>query len=106
MGVIKGVLKEELENSIRMKKDYKKALRSYPGGCFVQKRIRGHRYYYLAIREGKKVRFIYKGKRLSKEDLARLEKSKQMRKKYKNLIRKLDRQIKYLRKALRGKEDV
>lgn len=106
MGVIKGVLREELENSIRMKRDYEKALGSYLGGCFVQKKIKGHKYYYLVIRDGEKVKFIYKGKRLSKEDIAQLEKSKRLRKKYKQLIQKLNKQIKYLRKSLRGKEDV
>ena len=106
MGVIKSLLKEELENSIRMKKDYKKALESHPGGCFVQKQIRKHKYYYLAVRDGRKVKFIYQGKELSKEQIANLEKSKRLRKKYKELIQKLDRQIKYLRKSIRGKEDV
>ncbi len=106
MGVIKSVLREELENSMRMKKDYEKALKLYPGGCFVQKQIRGHNYYYLAIREGKKVRFIYKGKKLSKDEIAKLSKSKRLRKKYKKLILQLNKQIKYLRKSLRGKEEV
>ena len=106
MGIIKSVLREELENSVRMKKDYGKALKKYPGGCFVQKQIKGNKYYYLVVREGKKVRFIYKGKKLSKEDTAMLKESKRLRKKYKELIKKLDNQIKYLRKALRGKEEV
>ena len=106
MGVIKSVLKEELENSIRMKKNYEKALKSHPGGCFVQKEIRGHKYFYLAVRDGKKVRFIYKGKKVSKDEIAKLEKSKRLRNKYKELLQKLERQIKYLRKSLRGKEDV
>lgn len=106
MGVIKGVLKEELENSIRMKKDYEKALKAHPGGCFIQKEIRGHKYYYLAVRDGKRVRFIYKGKKLSKEAIEKLSKQKKLRKKYKELIKKLNNQIKYLRRALRGKEDV
>ena len=106
MGVIKGVLKEELENSIRIKKSYEKVLKSYPGGCLVQKEIKGHKYYYLAMREGKKVRFLYKGKKVSKEDMANLEKSKRLRQKYKFLIQRLNKRIKYLRKALRGKEDV
>lgn len=106
MGIIKGVLREELENSIRMKGQYEKALKSYPGGCFVQKEIKGHKYYYLAVRDNKKVRFIYKGKSLSKDDVTSLEKSRQMRKKYKELIQKLNRQIKYLRKVLRGREEV
>ena len=106
MGVIKSVLKEELENSLRMKEEYEKALKANPGGCIVRKEVKGNKYYYLAIRDGKKVRFVYKGKKLSKDELAQLEKSKQLRKKYKTLIQKLDKQIKYLRKALRGKEDV
>ncbi len=106
MGIIKGVLREELENSIKMKKDYEKALKLHPGGCFVQKQLRGHKYYYLAVRDGKMVKFIYKGKQLSKEDIKRLKDSKEMRKKYKELIKKLNKQIKYLRKVLRGKEDV
>ena len=106
MGIIKGVLKEELDNSIQMKKDYEKALNSYPGGCFVKKQISGHIYYYLAVREGKKVKFIYKGKKISQEDKEGLEKSKRLRKKYKELIQQLNKQIKYLRKSLRGKEDV
>ena len=106
MGVIKGVLKEELENSIRMKKAYQRALKGHPGGCFVQKEIRGHKYYYLAFRDGKRVRFVYKGKEVSNGDIAELEKSRRLRQKYKKLVQKLNQRIKYLRKVIRGKEDV
>lgn len=106
MGVIKGVLREELENSLRMKDNYEKALKACSGGCFVRKEIRGHKYYYLVVREGKAVRFVYKGKKLPKEDIAALAKSRRLRKKYKELIQKLNRRIKYLRKVLNGKEDV
>ncbi len=106
MGVIKGVLREELDNAVRMKKNYERALKSYSGGCFVQKKIRGHKYYYLAVREGKKVKFIYEGKKLAKENIAKLAKSKQLREKYKGLIKKLNSRIKYLKKVLHGKEDV
>ena len=38
--------------------------------------------------------------------LAEFEKSKRLRKKYKELIRQLTARIKYLRKALHGKENV
>lgn len=106
MGVIKSVLREELENSIRMKKQYEKSLMNYPGGSFVEKKIKGHQYYYLAVRQGKKVRFIYKGKKLSKEDKNNLDKSRKMRKRYKELIKKLNNRIRFLRKVLNGKEDV
>lgn len=106
MGLIKGVLREELNNSLRLKDNYNKELKKRPGGSIVEKRIGGHKYYYLAFREGDKVRFIYKGKTLSGEFLAEFEKSKRLRKKYKELIRQLAVRIKYLRKALHGKENV
>jgi hypothetical protein len=43
-----------------MKRQYEKALQELSKGCCVEKKIRGHKYYYLAFREGKKVIFIYK----------------------------------------------
>ncbi len=106
MGMIKGVLREELENSKKIKQGYEKALKANPGGCIVKKIIKGHSYYYLAIRDGKKVKFIYKGKVLSKDFLAELKKQKRLRKKYKDNIVKLNKQIKFLEKSLHGKEDV
>ena len=106
MGFIKSVLKEELGNSENMLKSYQEALKSNPGGCFVKKNIRGNFYWYLAVREGGKVKFKYKGKKLSKENITDLEKSKKLRGKHKSLIIELKKRIKYLRKSLRGKEDV
>ena len=90
MGVIKDLLKEELENSIRLKEDYKEVLKKYPGGSLIKKEIRGHKYYYLAFRNGKKVRFVYKGKKISEDELRKFKESKRLRLKYKNLIRKLN----------------
>ena len=105
MGVIKDLLKEELENSMRMKSNYKDAIQKQPGGSIVKKKIRGHIYLYLAYQQGGKVRFIYKGKELSQDEKRKLEESRRLRAKYKDLIEKLSKRIKYLRKALRGKED-
>ena len=105
MGVIKDLLREELENSLRLRVDYKEELKRYPGGSIVVKEIRGHSYYYLAYRDAKKVKFVYKGKKLSKDDIEGLKESRRLRAKYKNLIKKLDKRIRYLKKALHGKED-
>ena len=58
-GVIKGVLAEELENSLRMKKEYEDALRRLPQGCLAARKIRGHKYFYLVKRIDKKVKYIY-----------------------------------------------
>ena len=105
MGVIKDLLKEELENSIRLREDYKEALKKHPGGSIIKKEIKGHIYCYVAFRDGKKIRFIYRGKKLSADDLRKHKESKRLRIKYKSLINKLNKRIQYLKKALHGKED-
>ena len=104
-GVIKGVLAEELSNSLRMKKEYEAALRKLPKGCLVAKSIRGHTYYYLVKREDKKVRYIYKGK-ISEEEKKKYEEAKMLRAKYRKLLSQVKRQIRFLRSSLRGKEAV
>lgn len=105
MRIIKGVLKEELDNSLKMKKGYEQALEDLPRGCLVAKEIRGHKYYYLAVRENDKVKYAYKGK-ISDEDIQKYEEAKKFRAKYRNLLSQVKKQIKFLRKTLRGKESV
>ena len=51
MGVIKGVLKEELVNSLEMKKAYERELAKLPKGSLIKKKIKGYEYYYLLFRE-------------------------------------------------------
>ncbi len=104
-GVIKGVLAEELENSIRMKKEYEKALRKLPKGCLSVKKIHGHEYCYLVKRSGKKLKYDYKGK-LSEEEKKEYHKIKKERARYRRLLSQVNKQIKYLKGALRGKEAV
>lgn len=104
-GVIKGVLAEELENSLRMKKEYESALRKLPRGCLAVRKIRGHVYYYLVRRVGKKVRYIYKGK-IYKEEKKKYEEAKMLRAKYRKLLSQVKKQIRFLRSSLRGKETI
>jgi len=42
LNVIKSVLKEELANSLAMKKDYERELAKLPKGSLVKKKIKGH----------------------------------------------------------------
>jgi len=105
MGVIKGVLKEELENSLRMKKEYERALNELPKGCFVEKKIRGHSYCYLAQRAGKKVKYIYKGK-ISEAERNKYQEAKVLRAKYRKLLSQVKKQVKFLKGTLRGKESI
>ena len=104
-GVIKGVLAEELENSLRMKKEYEEALRKLPEGCIAVKKIKGHEYCYLVKRISKKVKYIYKGK-LSIEERKKFDEAKRLRAKYRNLLSQVKGQIKFLRGTLRGKKAV
>lgn len=105
MGVIKGVLREELENSIRMKSDYERELSKLPKGSLVKKTVKGHVYYYILLREKGKVKLIYKGK-VSDGEIRRYREVKEYRAKYRKLLSQVKRQIRFLRSTLRGKESV
>ena len=105
MGVIKGVLKEELENSLRMKSGYERELAKLPKGSLIKKKIKGHEYYYLLLRDNGKVKFIYKGK-VSDEEVKKYKESKEYMAKYRKLLSQVKKQIRFLRRALRGKESV
>ncbi len=105
MGVIKGVLREELANSLRMQGDYERELKKLPKGSLVKKRIKERDYYYLIMREGGKVKFVYKGK-VSKDEIQKYAEVKALRARYRNLLSKVKKQVKFLRSSLRGKESV
>ena len=105
MGPIKGVLKEELDNSLHLQKDYEGELLKLPKGSLIKKRIKGHDYYYLVLRDNGKVKFIYKGQ-ASKEELEKYGKAKVFRAKYRKLLSQVKKQVKFLRGSLRGKEPI
>jgi hypothetical protein len=104
-GIIKGVLAEELQNSLRMEKEYKFALSRLPKGCLSLKKIKGHKYYYLVSREKDKLRYVYKGK-LSDDQIKKYKETKEYRGKYRKSLSKVKKQIKFLRSSLRGKAAV
>lgn len=105
MGAIKGVLSEELKNSLQMKKDYERELAKLPKGSLMEKEIKGNKYYYLLLRENGRVKFIYRGK-VSKEEIEKYKKAKEYRAKYRKLLSQVKKQIRFLRSSLRGKESV
>ncbi len=105
MGAIKGVLKEELRNSLQMKRDYERELKKLPRGSLVKKKVKGHEYHYLVQRVGEKVRFTYKGK-LPEEEVRKYRQAKEYRAKYRKLLSQVKKQIKFLRGALRGKKPI
>jgi hypothetical protein len=106
MGVIKNVLREELENSLRMKGRYEQELAKLPKGSLVARNIKGHIYYYLVLREGGAVKSIYQGKSVPEERRAQYAEAKRLRAKYRNALSKLKKQIRYLEGVLRGQESI
>lgn len=100
--VIRGVLEEELKNSLQIKKRYEEELAKLPKGSFIKKKIKGHEYYYLILRENGKVKFIYKGKKISPEILKKYKEAKQMRAKYRELLSQVKKQIKFLKQSLKS----
>jgi hypothetical protein len=104
--VIKSILREELENSLRMKKRYEQELAKLPKGSLVKRAIKGHEYYYLVYRENGKVKSVYKGKSPSEQDLLKYQQAKELRTKYRKALSQLKKQIRYLKGVLRGKEEI
>ena len=102
---IKDMLNEELQNSLQIKQDYERALAKLPKGALVRKIIGGRPYFYLARREGAKVRFVYQGK-LSDAEVRKHEEAKQSRARYRQRLSEVNKQIKYLQKVLRAKQPV
>ena len=99
--IIKGVLREELLNSLEMEKLYEEKLAQLPKGNLVKKKINGHYYYYLQYRKGKKIKCLYKGKNLRSTTIEKYENAKLLRKKYRNCLSEVKQQIKYLKGILR-----
>ena len=106
MKVIKGVLEEELANSLAMEKSYERELAKLPKGSLIRKKVKGHLYYYLVLRNEGKVQFIYKGKQVSDEEIQKYRQAKEYRAKYRKLLSEVRKQIKFLRSVLRGTKSV
>lgn len=102
MEAIIGVLKEELNNSKRLLKNYELELEKLPKGSLVKKKIHHQNFYYLAYREGKKVVFEYKGK-LDESEILQFQNLKNKRSQYKKLMKDVKNQIHFIEKALGSK---
>jgi hypothetical protein len=88
-----------------LKKEYELALKKLPVGALVAKTIKGHCYYYLAKRVGKKIKYDYVG-RGSDALKSKYAEAKKLRAKYINLLSRVKKQISFLRSAVRGKEEI
>ncbi len=83
--LLEGVLKEELGWLGEAIDSYQREVQKLPRGSVQRKKIRGHVYPYLAVRDGDKVRYRYLGQ-LRHEELEELDKSIELRRRYRQLI--------------------
>lgn len=102
---IKSVLREELENSLQMEKNYARELAKLPAGSLVRRVIKGRVYYYLIFREKGRFRAVYRGK-VGAAEIEKYRRAKEYRAKYRRLLSQAKKQIRFLRSALRGKEAI
>ena len=59
-----------------------------------------------SYREEGKVKFIYKGKKVTDKEIAKYKQAKEYRAKYRKLLSEVKKQVKFLRSTLRGKKSV
>ena len=85
METLNGILTEELNRLKSLKKNYENNLGSLPKGSLIEKEIKGHIYYYLNYREGKKSIFKYLGK-LNDEEISQIKNKIEERRKIKRLF--------------------
>ena len=98
---IRGILAEELKNTVQMCRRFESEIRKLPKEVMVVKNIRNRKYLYLARRDGPRIVYRYYGK-YDQAVFVKFKKSKQLRRKYMENIKILKAQIKAIRSALRG----
>jgi hypothetical protein len=106
MEVLKGVLREELENSERRLAAFEKALQKLPKGSLQRKVIRGREYYYRVYwnPQAQKNIFVLLDRDLPKEVIEAYRKAKEQRASYRNQIRVLKLEIRLLKRMLHARE--
>ena len=102
MGIIRGILEEELDRLKELEVFYKEKIEDSIRGSVSVKERGGRKYLYLAHREGKKVVFEYVGKDEPEIRDALNERIRQ-RKEYQEKLRQVKENIKEVKRALRGK---
>jgi hypothetical protein len=100
MKILNDILQEEKERLLELKKTYESKIQNFPKGCLIKKNIKGHAYYYLNYRLGKKQIFRYIGK-LSEEKLKDLLDKIEERRRFEKFLRQVKKDIKEIEKKIK-----
>ena len=102
MSTIFHVMKEEYDRLIEADKAYRNNIAQMPHGSPRTKHIRNRDYLYLARREGAKVVYDYIGP-VDSEQVKKVLEQVQRRKRFEGLLKDIHRNLKDVKKVLRGK---
>jgi hypothetical protein len=103
VSVIKYILEEELNRLQLLESKYINELDKLPKGSISVKPRNKVEYLYWAFRENDKIKFKYIGKKGSKEALVAIE-QKNQRRKYADMINKVQLDIKEIQRSINGKK--
>lgn len=103
MPILKNYLQEELQNSMDLKRSYQSVIKAIPKGALIQKKIKGHLYYYLVFRSDGRVCYAYKGK-LSKAEVMKHRDKKEKMARLRSLLSQTNQQILFIQKVLHDKK--
>jgi hypothetical protein len=100
--VMEEIMKDELKRIREVISSYLREIKKLPKGSVQRKKIRGHVYPYLAVREGSQVSYRYLGK-LPSVKLEELNKEIERRRQYRRLLAEAKKNKKRLEGMLYGK---
>jgi len=103
---IREILDEELQNSLRMEREYSAQLDKLPKGSLSRRVRNGHEYFYIVYREAGKVCLDYAGKEVSEEMKQSYVATKVKRAQLRRLRSEVRGQIRFIERALRAKQSV
>ena len=99
MSIIKSILKEEVDRLEELCQKYREEIKKLPRGSISEKERKGHLYAYSVYRDKGKVCFDYLGKAQS-EKVKELKEQVGARQRYDKLLRKVQKNLKELKKLL------
>ncbi len=102
MSTIFHVMKEEYERLIEADQAYRHNIEQMPQGSPQVKHIRNGDYLYLARRDGSKVVYDYIGP-VDSEQAKKILEQVERRRRYESLLKDIHRNLKDVKKVLRGK---
>jgi hypothetical protein len=100
MAILKGILKESLDYYLDLDNRLKARLKELPRGSILKRRIGRHEYFYLKVRDGRRVQSKYLGKKRPED----IEKAIKERRLLKQQLKEVERNVKLLARIMKRRK--